>query len=116
MVEDEEKLRAYLLAQPNHLNIPEQLITGDKCFELHYDFSRDFAMSSLIGAFFGVQGKQELQDLVSKDYFPVITKVTQIDSDVVEIRRAYIYKRFFNTSPYPEEVIRIDRSKLNKSP
>ena len=30
----------------------------------------------------------------------------------MEIRRAIIYKRFYNTLPYPEEVIKIDRSKI----
>ncbi len=50
-----------------------------------------------------------------KDYFPVITKVTQ-EGDIVEIRRAMIFKRFFNTLPYPEEVIKIDRSKITQRP
>ena len=50
-----------------------------------------------------------------RDYFPVITSVKQ-EGEIVEIRRAMIYKRFFNTLPYPEEVIRIDRSKVKQKP
>lgn len=38
------------------------------------------------------------------------------DPNVVEIRRQIIYKRFYNAPPYPEEVIRIDRSKINNKP
>ena len=60
-------------------------------------------------------------ELLYKDYFPVITSVkhqarrgAQIiaPNDILEIRRAIIYKKFLNQFPYPEEVIRIDRSKL----
>ena len=46
----------------------------------------------------------------------MISSVKQIDKDVVEIRRQIIYKRFHNSFPYPEEVIRIDRSKVNNKP
>ena len=44
----------------------------------------------------------------------MITQVKQISPDVVEIRRAIIYHDFHNSLPYPEEIIRIDRSKVSK--
>lgn len=53
---------------------------------------------------------------MTRDYYPVITSVKHIDEDTVEIKRAIIYKRFFNGLPYPEETIRIDRSKIGKKP
>ena len=37
-------------------------------------------------------------------------------NDILEIRRAIIFRGFWNTFPYPEEVIRIDRSKLRRKP
>ena len=56
--------------------------------------------------------RDEVTDKLHRDSFPVITGVRNVSPDVVEIRRAILFKRFFNTQPYPEEVIRIDRSKL----
>lgn len=50
------------------------------------------------------------------DYFPVITSVKHLSPEKIELRRAIIYKRFYNSLPYPEEVIRIDRSKINNKP
>ena len=46
----------------------------------------------------------------------MITSVKQVDPDVVEIKRSIIYKKFFNTLPYKEETIRIDRSKITRTP
>lgn len=36
----------------------------------------------------------------------------QLSEDVIEIRRAILHHDFYNTMPYPEEIIVIDRSKL----
>ena len=61
--------------------------------------------------------------MIQKDYFNVITSIKHIPrrgpqihapNDILEIRRAIIFKNFWKTFPYPEEVIRIDRSKLRK--
>jgi hypothetical protein len=38
------------------LKIPKELDEGDKYFELHYDFAKDYSLPSLVGAFFRVQG------------------------------------------------------------
>ena len=54
--------------------------------------------------------------MLQKDYFPVITSVKHITPEVIEIKRAIIYKKFFNTQPYPTETIRIDRNKVNSRP
>ena len=60
-------------------------------------------------------------ELLHKDYFPVITSIKHLPrrgpqihapNDILEIRRAIMFKRFHNVFPYAEEVIRIDRSKL----
>ena len=56
--------------------------------------------------------RDEITDKLHRDSYPVITKVSNLSDDVLEIRRAIMFKRFFNTQPYPEEVIRIDRSKV----
>ena len=62
-------------------------------------------------------------EMLCKDYFPVITSIKHVPrkgpqihapNDILEVRRAIIYKRFQNVLPYPEEVIRIDRSKLKQ--
>jgi hypothetical protein len=54
--------------------------------------------------------------MLQKDYFPVITSVKHLTPDLIEIKRAIIYKRFYNNIPYPEETIRIDRGRINKKP
>ena len=58
--------------------------------------------------------------MVHKGYFPVVTSIKKVQDtgksgsdDIIEIRRAIIFKNFFNVFPSPEEVIRIDRSKIN---
>ena len=64
-------------------------------------------------------------EMLHKDYFPVITSMKHIPrrgpqihapNDVLEIRRAILFRRFNNVFPYAEEVIRIDRSKLKLLP
>ena len=55
--------------------------------------------------------REEYSDKLHRDQYPIITSL-QTTGDILEVRRAIIYKRFFNTIPYPEEVIRIDRSKV----
>ena len=64
-------------------------------------------------------------DMMHRDYYPVITSIKHIPrkgpqihapNDVLEIRRAMIFRNFLNTFPYPEEVIRIDRSKMRRQP
>ena len=55
--------------------------------------------------------REEFSDKLHRDQYPIITSI-KTEGDILEVRRAIIYKRFFNTIPYPEEVIRIDRSKL----
>ena len=61
--------------------------------------------------------------MVYKAYYPVITSIKHLPrkgpqihapNDILEIRRIYIFRNFLNFFPYPEEVIRIDRSKLNR--
>ncbi len=44
----------------------------------------------------------------------MVTSVKQVTADIIEIRRAIMYKNFHNSIPYPEEIIRIDRSKISK--
>lgn len=44
----------------------------------------------------------------------MITSVSHENEDVVVIKRSMVYKRFYNSQPYPEEVIRIDRNKIDK--
>ena len=64
-------------------------------------------------------------EMLHKDYFPVITSIKHLPrrgpqihaiNDILEIRRAILFKRFNNVFPFPEEVIRIDRSKLKLLP
>ena len=43
----------------------------------------------------------------------MITSVKQLSPDVVEIKRAHMYRDFYNSTPYPEEVIIIDQSKMS---
>lgn len=46
---------------------------------------------------------------------PVITSVKQIDKDTVEIRKKYIFKKYYNTlSLIPEEKTVITKSNSNK--
>ena len=61
--------------------------------------------------------------MVHKAYYPVITSIKHIPrrgpqihapNDILEIRRIIVFRNFWNFFPYPEEVIRIDRSKLNR--
>jgi hypothetical protein len=97
--------------------MPEYMLTGDKCFQLQYDFSREYSLPRLVGAFYKSMAlsDQELFQSPSqvKDYFPVISSVKQIDDDVVEIKRSIIYRKFHNSLPYPEETIRINRKSIN---
>ena len=62
-------------------------------------------------------------ELIHKDYFPVITSIKHLPrrgpqihapNDILEIRRAFIFKSLWNVFPYPEEVIIINRSKLRR--
>ena len=63
--------------------------------------------------------------MLHRDYFHVITSIKHLPrrgpqihapNDILEIRRAIIFRNFWNTFPYPEEVIRIDRSKMRRQP
>ena len=56
-------------------------------------------------------------DMLNKDYYPVITSIkhSEKSKDLIEIRRAIIFRRFKNIYPLTEEVIYIDRSKLQNS-
>jgi hypothetical protein len=119
----------------NDFNFKEpNLETGEGCFEFSYDFSGKNSDNSseekcdivqVISAYFKLMNPTynmgDETELLHKDYFPVITSIKHIPrrgpqihapNDILEIRRAIIFKRFANTFPYPEEVIRIDRSKL----
>eukprot|EP00347_Sterkiella_histriomuscorum_P018851 403343927 len=100
--------------------MPEYLLTGDKCFQLQYDFSREYSIPRLIGAFFKAQAITDSDMFQSapsfKDYFPVITSVKHIDHDTVEVKRSMIYRKFHNSIPYPEETIRINRRNINNKP
>ena len=58
--------------------------------ELHYDFSRDFSLASLVGAYFKLDTNPNEEN--GKGYFKVITSVKQLSKDVVEIRRKNIYR------------------------
>ena len=84
----------------------EAIDKGDQCVQLNYDF-KDRPIPQIVKAL--------MTTWTNRASYPVITKVTKVSEDVVEIRRAIIYKDFYNSEPYPEEVIRIDRSKLNNS-
>ena len=64
-------------------------------------------------------------EIIHKDYFHVITSIKHMPrrgpqihapNDILEIRRAIIFKGFWNMFPQPEEVIVIDRSKLRRKP
>ena len=71
-------------------------------------------MISILGNFFKMHdSRDETADKLHRDFFPVITKIST-QGDILEVRRAILFKRFFNTQPYPEEVIRIDRSKISQ--
>jgi len=65
-------------------------------------------LSQLVSSFFLLHSFDN-REPAPKDYYPVVTSVKQISPDEVEIRRAIIYKRFYNQKPYPEEVIRVNR-------
>ena len=71
---------------------------------------------------FGDRGIDE-SEIIHKDYFPVITSIKHLPrrgpqihapNDILEIRRAIIFKGFWNVFPYPEEVITIDRSSFRR--
>ena len=74
-------------------------------------------------ASFALSSQVEEYEMVHKAYFPVITSIKHLPrkgpqlhapNDILEIRRIIIFKGFWNIFPYPEEVIRIDRSKLGR--
>lgn len=110
------------------------LETGEGCFEFSYDFSgknsengtdEKLDIVQVISAYFKLMNPTynmgDDTELLHKDYFPVITSIKHLPrrgpqihapNDILEIRRAIIFKRFANVFPYAEEVIRIDRSKL----
>ena len=87
------------------------LETGEGCFELHYDFSRAdaFSIPALVGSFFKLRSLAEHKF----DSYPVITSVKQ-DGEKIEIKRQIMYRSFFNSVPYPEETIVIDRAAVGK--
>ena len=71
------------------------------------------------------QATVDESEILHKDYYPVITSIKHLPrrgpqihapNDILEIRRAIIFKGFWNMFPHPEEVIIIDRSKLRKKP
>ena len=80
-------------------------------------------MSPTYASGFAAGGAVDESDMLHRDYFPVITSIKHharkgpqihAPNDILEIRRAIIFRNFWNTFPYPEEVIRIDRSKLKR--
>ena len=79
--------------------------TGDRCVQLNYDF-KDHPLPQIVRAFF--QAWTTTQDRLSS--YPVITSVRHLSADKVEIKRALLYHGFFNTLPYPEETIILDRA------
>ena len=82
---------------------------------MHFDFPQSLSMVNIIGNYFKIHdSREEVADKIHRDCYPVITGFKNLDNNIIEIRRAYIYRKFFNTVPYPEEVIRIDKSKLGK--
>ena len=97
------------------LKVKQEIDKGDKCVQLNYDF-KDFPLPLIVNALFnsgGGGGKGDLPTQISgtsRSTFPVITSVKQLSPDVIEVRRAVMYHNFYNGEPYPEEVIRIDRS------
>ena len=87
------------------------LDTGDGCFELHYDFSNaeNFGIAALVGSF------QKAWTKPDENLIPVITSVKQIDRDRVEIRKKYLYKKFYNVPGLmPEEITVINKSNSRK--
>ena len=91
--------------------VPETLHTGDKCTQLNYDF-KDHSIPKIIGGLIKSWAIQENEQ--EKSSYPVVTSVKHINEDVIEIKRVIMYHNFHNSIPYPEEIIRIDRSKLSK--
>lgn len=88
------------------------LETGEGCFELHYDFSnaKDYSLSSLINNYFRVSASPHI------DKIPVITSVTQINENQVEIKRSIINKNYHQNvgTDLPEEVIVVDRNQMRQ--
>ena len=98
------------------------------------EFVEKQGIVSLIGAYFRMMAPTyasgfassavvDESDMIHRDYFPVITSIKHLPrkgpqihapNDILEIRRAMMFRNFWNTFPYPEEVIRIDRSKLRR--
>ena len=61
--------------------------------ELHYDFSREYSIAGLVGAFFKVGTNPNEFDLSAKGYYSVITDVKHLSSDVVQITRKHMPRR-----------------------
>ena len=78
-----EDLHRPLSEQPEPSN--QRLLT-----ELHYDFSRDYSLPNLVGAYFKLSGQVEQGE--TKGYFPVVTSVKQVNADVVEVRRKFVFR------------------------
>ena len=78
----EDLLRPVTVQQPDPSN--QHLLT-----ELHYDFSRDYSLPQLVGAFFKLNASESDG---GHGYFSVITSVKQVSEDVVEVRRSNVYK------------------------
>ena len=70
-------------------------IPSEKAFELHYDFSRECPIPTLVGCFFRLHSFDN-EDPQVKSYYPVIKSVKHLDSGILEIRRAMIFRPFFN--------------------
>ena len=87
------------------LKVPAHMDTGDRCVQLNYDF-KDHPLPQIIWAFF--QAWTTSQD--KQSCYPVITSVRHLSPEQVEIKRALIYHDFYNTQPYPEETLILDRS------
>ncbi|TNV75656.1 hypothetical protein FGO68_gene5407 [Halteria grandinella] len=86
--------------------------SGDKCVQLNYDF-KDFKTPQIVGALLRGWTADDNQNANSKTSFPVIRSVKHISEDVIEIKRSIMYNEFFNSNPYPEETIRINRKNLS---
>lgn len=78
----EDLLRPLTVQQPEPAN--QHLLT-----ELHYDFSRDYSLPKLVGAFFKLNTTESGP---SNGYFSVIISVKQVSEDAVEVRRKNLYK------------------------
>ena len=94
--------------------VPEALHTGDRCTQLNYDFKDHKVPKIVAGLLKAWANNTEQGYQAATSSYPVITSVKHVTEDVIEIKRVIMYHNFHNSIPYPEEIIRIDRSKISK--